>query len=662
MRHYLRKISVFFLFAILSQSISWAQFESPAAAYRGELRNLHVLHDYRAMKNSFVLGLEETASRPPLIHQGDRKTILDVEGQGSLRHIWETDSIGHIGFELEFFIDGEKTPSIHGKLDDLLKAAQQCEQNHHQHAASIIPNRSHNWYLPVPFDRSLRVDVVAKEPIFGIVFLQLDYRLEDESLEGVRLYQTDSGVDIQLAYRGAHTSKTDRTAQQQPTRHEEFRFSGNGTVQVKGPGVIRRLSLNKARRGVRLRMRYDGESTNAVAVDSADFFGPFRGTVFNNNACYFPMPFKQVAEVEIAGASPNEEWTLELDIEPVDRFEDSWGYFHAVSNHARTKTTGYDTYDVLYTRGRGHWLGMNMYDTGSEHGGGDFAVIDGETDRPAFLHGVNGEDYYSFAYFATGENFPYTETFSLTEGRMRVHLDNPYPFHNSLHISWGTLRNQLPRSVTYWYQDSPKNLTFSEQRESGLLWQVFGQRVLHDLGNLEQSEHAVHRALLDALPTEADLDAGKPIPIAHHFVGAHQGTANGWADQVAAGPHLNLMYVYRHHMDLGNHSHMGSDPRAMMARTTLASTTSQQVTFQLSYDDPLEVFLNGEPLFSDLQPREGYVTHRIKAKLTEGENRLLVKLIDTPNNNTAWAGLSLRVLDLHGDEIAHKLQPPTVSE
>jgi hypothetical protein len=187
---------------------------------------------------------------------------------------------------------------------------------------------------------------------------------------------------------------------------------------------------------------------------------------------------------------------------------------------------------------------------------------------------------------------------------------------------------------------------------------VFGQRVLHDLKNRDQSEQAIHRALLDALPSEAELDAGRKISISHHFVGVHEGQVRGWARQAAVGPYLNLMYVYRHTLDIADRSHMGSYPRAMMARTTLSSAVSQPVTLQLSYDDPLEVFLNGTRVFRDMKPRAGYATRRIETTLAEGENRLLMKLIDTPNNNTTWAGLSLRILDPQGHEISHQLQPP----
>ena len=49
-------------------------------------------------------------------------------------------------------------------------------------------------------------------------------------------------------------------------------------------------------------------------------------------------------------------------------------------------------------------MGMTVYDTHHDHGGGDFAIIDANTPYPSFLHGINGEDYFSFAFFGKGEN------------------------------------------------------------------------------------------------------------------------------------------------------------------------------------------------------------------------------------------------------------------
>ena len=46
-----------------------------------------------------------------------------------------------------------------------------------------------------------------------------------------------------------------------------------------------------------------------------------------------------------------------------------------------------------------------------------------------------------------------------------------------------------------------------------------------------------------------------------------------------------------------------------------------------------------------LTAQDGFVTQNIEADLSEGENSLLIKMLDTPNNNTMWAGISLRVLN-----------------
>ncbi len=36
----------------------------------------------------------------------------------------------------------------------------------------------------------------------------------------------------------------------------------------------------------------------------------------------------------------------------------------------RPRTTGYRQHQALYVRGRGHWLGTALYNTGHDHGGG----------------------------------------------------------------------------------------------------------------------------------------------------------------------------------------------------------------------------------------------------------------------------------------------------
>jgi hypothetical protein len=420
-----------------------------------------------------------------------------------------------------------------------------------------VANGSHNLYLPVPFEKSIRVDLIADQPL--LMFMHLDYRLDDESLKGARLIQRGQGEKMELSYVGLPEIAQEASAAQAEPRRQVFDFAGDRVVTLNGPGIIRRLRFNAARRGVRLRMRFDGEESNSVDVDVADYFGPFRGVALNNNSCYLPMPFAKSAEIEIVGSNPLEEWHVDVDVEPVTAFKPNWGYFHAQSNSPSEPTGGFLPFQVVYTRGRGHWVGMSLYETGHDHGGGDFAVIDGETDAPDFLHGDFGEDYFSFAFFGHGENFPYSEAFSNDEGRTRLHLDNPYTFRESIEVSWGVLSDHHPRAVAFWYQDTPHDRTLDETQAHGLKWQVFGPieaPCLEDGNTPNTSEPA---KLFAGLPTVESLDAGNKHEVTHvalnkRFTRIQQ----GWAEQRAVGPHLNVMYAYGHAMkDLNEYHHIG---------------------------------------------------------------------------------------------------------
>ena len=59
------------------------------------------------------------------------------------------------------------------------------------------------------------------------------------------------------------------------------------------------------------------------------------------------------------------------------------------------KTLGYQQYSVLQIHGNGLFVGVNLFDSGHNHGGGDAALIDAATTHPRVLHGICGEDYFA---------------------------------------------------------------------------------------------------------------------------------------------------------------------------------------------------------------------------------------------------------------------------
>jgi hypothetical protein len=210
--------------------------------------------------------------------------------------------------------------------------------------------------------------------------------------------------------------------------------------------------------------------------------------------------------------------------------------------------------------------------------------------------------------------------------------------------------------VAYWYQDSAKDLTQTGASSQGVRWLVFGPVSVPKTRDGNTPDVSDSGELFAKLPDPATLDAGEAATAQFNVQKEHTGIFKGWADQYAVGPHLNLTYIYRHVIHIGAHGFLGSEPRAMMAATKLASSEPQTVTLQVSYDDPVEIWCNGRLVHTDMELRQRLVTRNVSVNLKQGANRLLVKLVDTPNANYCWAGVVLRILDAQGREISALLQ------
>jgi hypothetical protein len=323
---------------------------------------------------------------------------------------------------------------------------------------------------------------------------------------------------------------------------------------------------------------------------------------------------------------------LEADAEPLAAWDKTRGYFHALGQ-TTPRTTGYRQHQVLYLRGRGHWLGMALYNTGHDHGGGDFAVIDGEGDAPAFLHGVNGEDYFTFAWFGRGEHHPYAIAGSNEAGRSRFHFENPYPFQQSFSLYWGTYPDLATRSVAYWYQDSPEDTMVADTANPlNADWDCFGPVPL----KLDGQQRPVGE-FQAVLPGVAELDAGQQFEcrcVSETFV-------SGWMKQRSIGPMLDLTYLSRHGTPIRGEVELGGMGHAFLARRKLASPTAHRATFQLSHDDPLRVLVNGTEVYRG-GANNGFATRRFPVSLQAGENEVVVQLTSFFNVNFNWAGFALR--------------------
>ncbi|WP_438481800.1 DUF2961 domain-containing protein [Oleiharenicola lentus] len=591
------------------------------------LGDIDLLRDYRPGKNAFV----ESPERRLGHHQapGSRFTLVELAGAGSIRHLWTTFQPGKGNHRLNFYLNGEKEPSLSGTPEELIAKMQ-------RDAAVPVPgfvarNYGYNLFAPVDFENGARIEMETIDPVW-ILFHQIDYRTE------VRSAPPDQKTP----------------AQPGPVRSEKTRVTlppgkTRTLLSAVGPAVLRRWMIRtdgalEEHRKLDLTVRYDGRPGDAVAATVGDFFGPFRSIALDTDTqagtrtSYLPMPFAQRVEVRLHNRTAR---TVTIDaefqFEALAQWTGERGYFHALG-HTSAPTVGYRQHPLLYVRGRGHWLGLSMFNTGHDHGGGDFAVIDAEGERPAFLHGINGEDYFTFAWFGQGANHPFAVAHTNVEGRIRMHYENPYPFRTSFSLYWGTYPNLVTRSVAYWYQDSPDDTTIPDaENPLNVEWDGFGPVKLALNANYETAAD-----WWTALPPVTELDAGKTF----HGELAKESFTRGWMPQLSFGPMVELTYLARQGTRIKREDELGGMGHAYLARRNVIEPVARAATIQFSHDDPVRVLINGAEVYRG-GSHNGFTTVRFPVNFVAGKNEIVVQLMNRFNVNFNWAGFAWRELPAH---------------
>lgn len=295
-------------------------------------------------------------------------------------------------------------------------------------------------------------------------------------------------------------------------------------AEIKGPGIIKHIwfTINAGDphylRSLVLRVWWDGEKQPSIEVPVGDFFGVGHARVSNfhslplnmvtggenleqNRAamnCFFPMPFRKSARIEIENQSDKDvgSFYYYIDYEKHKSLPDDLLYFHAQWRR-ENPTKGYDTwhmephemfveaknktgaenYVIFEAEGRGHYVGCvvsvhNVMRNDNVHSwfgeGDDMIFVDGEK-WPPKLHGTGTEDYFCAAWgFPSGKYDGLFHGISLAgdtrdwSGKWsvyRFHLESPVTFRKSIRVTieHGHDNNRFDdwSSVGYWYQTEP---------------------------------------------------------------------------------------------------------------------------------------------------------------------------------------------------------------
>jgi hypothetical protein len=281
-------------------------------------------------------------------------------------------------------------------------------------------------------------------------------------------------------------------------------------LETAGPGKITHLWMTLAEspvhetvlRDLVLRIYWEGSTVPSVEVPLGDFFGlghALPGQFYqrrkfqlasapvavgqNEKAlnCYWPMPFRRAARVEIYNNGPVSLRLLyyhvdyELGPQPENaglfhaRFRQSKDHAGPMDDENYTNLDGRENYVLLETEGRGQYVGCFFYvdsGLGNWWGEGDDMIFIDHAPLPA-IYGTGSEDYFNNAWgYGEPFSFPYYGAPLLAKRAggeyttlYRFHLPDPVHFkqHVKVTMECWWLRTQAVNlaSVAFWYQDKP---------------------------------------------------------------------------------------------------------------------------------------------------------------------------------------------------------------
>jgi len=611
------------IFAVMPSMQAQSDQPSLAASRAFYLREVFQAQSYAPGKNSFLF---------QTIHKGQKKTVLDLIGSGAVRHLWSTWSIpgsddvptGRV--LLRIFVDGQSTPAISGTIDELCRAAERTGTRYVPLPAFIYKD-AYNFYIPIYFGHGIKIEIEALDEI-NEFYTQIDYRLTPNQANTARLAGEPSASGLVLSYKDeaalspAKAPAPEPQLQRKATDLKCGTSTGTCEFAIQGPGIIRQLSFRgDIPSNLQLEIYWDGETSPSVRAPFKYLFADFANAAMESKpgemTCYFPMPFHLRARIVLRNAYDPTRITLGYAIEHTAVSRQAL-YFHAAYNEVE-KTLGYSQYPVVQIKGKGVFVGLNIFDTGHNHGGGDAALIDSGTDHPRVLHGICGEDYFGFAWHHTGTMTPLTGA-PVHERRYRLHLENPYPFTESLQFLFGVFAGQHPKSVAFWYQSQ------ASQQPNQWIGIDAPWKSLGPMG----SETTLPGAITN-LSYETNVAINVPTAIKER-----------WQDIEMLSGALDLTYQFRHYVLIEKGS--GFVPGASRTRLTtfIYSSTNGTVDVLLGHDDEVSAQLNGS-ILPKLPTLSGFGPSPMQLALRTGWNKLDLTLSNDENVNWRWTGLSFAI-------------------
>lgn len=139
------------------------------------------------------LGVGRKGAPNYTIQPGETYQMCNVEGPGTIRHIWITGRWkGNSGHEpllrqlvVRAFWDDQQHPSIECPLGDFMGFAHAHSNSYQSAVHSVGKEAAYNFWLPMPFAKRSHITLTNESAEPCTVFYQIDYTLGDEHPEDV---------------------------------------------------------------------------------------------------------------------------------------------------------------------------------------------------------------------------------------------------------------------------------------------------------------------------------------------------------------------------------------------------------------------------------------------------------------------------------------------
>ena len=172
------------------------------------------------------LGVGRKGSPSRSIKPGQTIQLCDIEGPGTIRHIWMTTGRSPQNLRtlvLRGWYDGQEHPSIECPVGDFFGFAHGKVMPYHSAVHSVGPTAGMNIWLPMPFVKRMKMTITNEDSIESSkappVFYQIDYTLGDR-------HPKDVGR-LHVLFRRENPTTEKKDFELLPQRKQKGRFIGS---------------------------------------------------------------------------------------------------------------------------------------------------------------------------------------------------------------------------------------------------------------------------------------------------------------------------------------------------------------------------------------------------------------------------------------------------